>query len=247
MLLLVPVGPVSGQAFPSVADLLVRLDAQQTFTTDLSCRVTLTQTSRKQGDKIFQSFFYRSDAVDSFLIVVTGPEAEKGNGYLRVGENFWLYRRNTRTFSIISRDESISGTDARGGDFERRKLSELYRPVVKNGREQIREEKLGVIPVYRIEIEAKVADVTYPRQVYWIRRDNLLPLKTESYALSGTLMQTSYFRRYEQIAGKFFLTEGLFIDEFEKGNRTLLSISGISLAAIDRRVFTKPYLENLSK
>jgi hypothetical protein len=39
----------------------------------------------------------------------------------------------------------------------------------------------------------------------------------------------------------------LFVDEFEEGNKSLLELSGISLQPIDNDVFTKAYLENLSK
>ena len=37
------------------------------------------------------------------------------------------------------------------------------------------------------------------------------------------------------------------IDEFEKGNKTIVEISDISTKKIDDSVFTKAYLENLSK
>ena len=39
----------------------------------------------------------------------------------------------------------------------------------------------------------------------------------------------------------------LIIDEFEKGDKTLVELSGFSLENIDDAVFTKAYLENLSK
>ena len=95
-------------------------------------------------NKIIEMTYYRRDSDDSFLIVMTSPETEKGNGYLRVGDNFWMYRRNTRTFQHINRDESIGGSDAKADDFEKRKLTELYEGARdKMGNELIQEEKLG--------------------------------------------------------------------------------------------------------
>lgn len=61
-------------------------------------------------------------------MVTTAPQSEKGNGYLRTGNNFWMYRQNTRTIQHINRDESINGTDTKAGDFERKKTTELYKP-----------------------------------------------------------------------------------------------------------------------
>ncbi len=234
-------------AAPSGAAILGELDRLQDLQADLTSRVKLTQQKSKTGTKIIEAIFYRRDRDDSFLIVMTGPNSEKGNGYLKTGDNFWMYRSATRIFQHINRDESIAGSDAKGGDFEKRKLSELYRTAVSNGREMVQEEMLGNVPVYRIEIIAKVNDVTYPREVYWVRRDTYLPLKVQSWSLSGTLMQTAYYLNYTTIGGKYFLVKGLFIDEFEKGDRTLLEISGISLAPIPAHVFTKAYLENLSR
>ena len=74
-------------------------------------------------------------------MVTTAPQSEKGNGYLRTGNNFWMYRQNTRTFQHINRDESINGTDTKAGDFERKKTTELYKPFVDaNGKEDITED-----------------------------------------------------------------------------------------------------------
>jgi hypothetical protein len=60
-------------------------------------------------------------------------------------------------------------------------------------------------------------------------------------------MQTAYMRKYTVIEGRYVAIEMLFIDEFEKGNRTLVEISGISVNRLENYLFTKPYLENLSK
>ncbi|MGL4369351.1 MAG: outer membrane lipoprotein-sorting protein [Spirochaetota bacterium] len=116
------------QAAPSVLELMKKLESLQEMTSDIRCKVDITQTKEGQGTKKFESIYYRRDSDDSFLIVMVAPEAEKGNGYLRVGDNFWMYRRNTRTFQHINRDESISGTDAKADDFEMKKITELYAP-----------------------------------------------------------------------------------------------------------------------
>lgn len=232
----------------SVSEIMKKMEQMQDQGVDISAKAVLTHQKVRQGVKIYESLFFRRDSDDSFLIIMTSPEVEKGNGYLRVGDNFWMYRRNTRTFQHISRDEEISGTDAKAGDFEKRKFTELYRPVTDKGnREIMTEEMLGKKPVYRFEVIAKVNDVTYPKEIYWVEKENFLPLKVESYSLSGTLMQTAYYPKYTQIQGKYIFLQGLFVDEFEKGNKTILELSGISLDKLDNSLFTKAYLENLSK
>ncbi|PIU17984.1 MAG: hypothetical protein COT18_11475, partial [Elusimicrobia bacterium CG08_land_8_20_14_0_20_59_10] len=143
---------------------------------------------------------------------------------------------------------SIGGSDAHGDDFETRKLDELYGPVLdSSGTEKFAEAMLGKVPVYRFEVQARVNDVDYPRQIFWTRRDNNLLLKQESYSLSGTLMQTVYFIKFAEVEGRYVAVKQLFIDEFEKGNKTIVELSGLSPGKLDDKLFTKAHLENLSK
>ena len=150
-------------AQPPVDSLLKSIQDNITISTDVRAQVNMTQQKPGQGTKLFDMLYFRRDKDDAFLIVFDGPESEKGNGYLRVEDNFWMYRQNTRTFQHINRDESIGGTDAKGEDFETRRLNELYGPVKDSlGHEAIHEEMLGPYPVWRFDVKAKVIDVSYP-------------------------------------------------------------------------------------
>jgi len=231
-----------------VTQLLRTIDEIYALKTDATANVVVTQQKVDQGTKVIGMQYYRRDTDKSFLIVMTAPESDKGNGYLRVADNFWMYRRNTRTFQHINRDESIGGTDAHGDDFEDRKMIELYAPLTDaGGKETYSEEKLGQVPVYKFEVKAKVNDVDYPKKIYWVRKDNNLILKEEAYSLSGTLMQTAYYLKYTTVDGRYVAVKMLFLDEFEKGNKTVVEISNISSRKLEDTIFTKAYLENLSK
>jgi outer membrane lipoprotein-sorting protein len=235
-------------ARPRTIELMKRIEEIQTMTADIRAKVNLIQTKTGQGTKKIEMIYYRRDSDDAFLIVLTAPETDSGNGYLRVGDNFWMYRLNTRTFQHINRDENISGTNAHAEDFERRKLTELYEPARdKSGNEIVLEEKLGSVPVYSFSIKAKVNNVDYPNKTFWVHKENGLPLKMRAYSSSGTLMQTYYYMNYTIIEGRYVSVKQLFIDEFEKGNKTLVEISGISTKKLENSIFTKAYLENLSK
>lgn len=235
-------------AAPPVGDILKTMEGIYKMTSDARARVQMTQQKKDEGVKNFDILWYRRDRDNAFLMVMAAPENEKGNGYLRVDDNFWMYRRNTRTFQHINRDESIGGSDAHGEDFENRKLTEMYAAAKdSSGKEIISGETLGKIPVYRFEVKAIVNDVDYPRQIMWVRRDNSLMLKQESYSSSGALMQTAYFINYTMIDGRYVCVKQIFIDEFEKGNKTIVEVSNISTEKLDDAMFTKAYLENLSK
>ena len=234
----------------TVTEIMEKMDEIYSLKQDLTARMKFTQQKVNEGIKVVENIFYVRDQEDKFLSIGISPESNRGNGYLRVEDNMWMYRRNTRTFQIMKREDSISGTDTKAGDLEKKKMTELYKPKLgENGKEILQEETMGSagIPVYRFTLVAKVKDVTYPTVEYWVRRDNFLTLKRKSYALSGTLMQSAYFPKYTQISGRYFAIQMLFIDEFEKGNKTMLEMSGISLEPIEGHVFTKAYVENISK
>lgn len=241
----------AGAAFsaPPVSEIMASIDYRMEQMGDVSSKISMTQKKASQSaPKHYEFLYFRKDKTDEFLIITIAPDSDKGNGYLRVGDNFWMYRQNTRTFQHINRDESIAGTDAKSGDFEKKKLKDLYKPLVDaNGKEDLKEEMLGNKPVYKFTLIAKVNDFTYPKQVYWVQKDNSLILKSQSYAKSGTLMQTAYFPNYTEKDGRYIPIYQIFVDEFEKGNKTIVQLSGISFNTLDPRIFTKAYLENLSK
>ncbi|MFC1504651.1 outer membrane lipoprotein-sorting protein, partial [Spirochaetota bacterium] len=212
-----------------------KLDDMMEQSSDVTAKITLLQQKAKQGKKIYEMIYYRRDKDDAFLIIFINPESEKGNGYLRVGDNFWMYRRNTRTFQHISRDENISSTDVKGGDFEKVKLIEQFEPLKDDaGKAVLTEESLGEkhVPLYKFTLIAKVNDVTYPKQVFWVEKEEFLPRKVESYSLSGMLMNTALHYKYIKLQGKFVNVLSKYIDEFEKGNVTVVKISDINLDKI---------------
>ena len=231
-----------------VTEILKEIEQRQELGCDLTAKITLTEQRVRQGTRQLEYIYYRRDSDDAFLLVGISPEREKGNGYIRVEDNLWMYRRNTRTFQHLSRGDRIGDTEISAESFESRKLTELYGPVIDDdGNEIYTEEMLGKIPVYKFEVKAIIKDVSYPKHIYWVRRDNYLILKQDSFSLSDTLMQTSYSLKYTKIEDRYLPIKGMVVDQFEKGNKTIYEGSGISLKPINDAVFTKAYLENLSK
>src|SRR5271157_6470994 len=145
-------------ANPSVSEIIDEVDTHMQLKSDMTAQARITTKDPEQGTKVIDSVYYRRDSDDAFLIVIADPESDRGNGYMRVGDNMWMYKRATRTFTHIGRDEKIGGSNASAGDFETRKFKDLYKPALDpNGNEIISLQALGggKIPVYRIEVTAK--------------------------------------------------------------------------------------------
>jgi len=246
---LVGAGAPAAWANPSVAEIIDEVDTHLQLKSDMTAQARITTRDPEQGTKVIDSVYYRRDSDDAFLIVIASPESDRGNGYMRLGDNLWMYKRATRTFTHIGRDEKIGGSNASAGDMETRKFKDLYKPSLDaDGKEILSEEMLaGKIPVYRVEVTAKVNDVKYPKLVMWVTRDKYLELKRECYSLSGTLMETDLYTNYKDVDGRYVPLLMKFTDEVEKGNTSLLEITGITFAKVDDYKFDKSYLESLSK
>jgi outer membrane lipoprotein-sorting protein len=237
-------------ANPSVAEIIEEVDTRLQLKSDMTAQARITTRDPEQGTKVIDSVYYRRDSDDAFLIVIASPESDRGNGYMRVGDNLWMYKRATRTFTHIGRDEKIGGSNASAGDMETRKFKDLYKPSLDSaGKEVLSEETLGgaKIPVYRVEVVAKVNDVKYPKLVMWVTKDKYLELKRECYSLSGTLLETDLYTSYKDVEGRYVPLLMKFTDEVEKGRASVLEITGISFAKVDDYKFDKSYLESLSK
>ena len=244
-------------ANPSVGEIIDYVDAKYQLRSDMTAQARITTRDPEQGNKVIESVLYRRDRDDAFLIVIADPESDRGNGYMRVGDNMWMYKRATRTFTHIGRDEKIGGSNTSAGDIETRKFKDLYKPSLDaSGKEIISAEAIeGVnkdgskwsIPVYKLEVVAKVNDVKYPKLVMWVTRDKFLQLKQECYSLSGTLMETDLYTSYKEVDGRYIPLLQKFVDEVEKGRTSVLEITGISFARVDDYKFDKSYLESLSK
>lgn len=239
-------GAAGAQTPPTGQAVLEMLEKQNRMGSDLRSRVNLTQTKTGQGAKQMTLQYFRRDKDDAFAMLIEAPESDRGNGYLRQGEHFWMYRRNTRTFQHVNRDESIGGTNAHGQDFENRKLTSLYAPSPGAAGTPV-PEMLGKKAVWKFEVRAKVSDVDYPRKVFWVSREEWLLLKEQDYSPSGTLMQSSYFTKYIPVDGRTIPSQMLFVDEFEKGNRTVVELSEVKTGRIPDETFTKAWIESRSK
>ena len=236
-------------ANPSVDEVIDEVDTHLQLRSDMTAQARITTRDPEQGTKVIDSVYYRRDSDDAFLIVIASPESDRGNGYMRVGDNLWMYKRATRTFTHIGRDEKIGGSNASAGDMETRKFKDLYKPALDDGGKEILSEEMlaGKIPVYRVEVVAKVNDVKYPKLVMWVTRDKYLELKRECYSLSGTLMETDLYTNYKEVDGRYVPLLMKFTDEVEKGRASLLEIMGITFAKVEDYKFDKSYLESLSK
>lgn len=236
------VAPLVGQQLDTDA-LLERVDDLQNFEdNDFSATITIISQDPEEGTERLVVRQFRRDYEDKFLLLIQEPSVQRGQGYLRIDDNLWIYDPESRQFSLSSARESFQGTDARNSDFEASSYSEDYDV------ENVDSGTLGRYEVWILDLEATNDEVTYPRIRAWITSDeNNLVLKTEDYSSTGRLVRTSFFPQYRQVREQFVVTRAIYVDELVEGRRTTVEISDVSLEPLPDSVFTKAYVERVNR
>ena len=216
-----------------------KLDLEQF---DLTTTFTLVQQKPGEADRVLRVKVYRRDSVSSYTLIYLYPDSEKGKGYLRAGDDLFLYFPTTREFVYRNRKEDIGGTDARADLFGSMKIMEQYY-VDYLGTQKVSKWDCDVV-----RLDAKALDVSFPIQKWYVRKSDGLPVKVENFSVSETLMRTYYYIDYHAVANdKYLFTKLLAVDNLEKGQKTLLTNEDIVTDKIPGYVFTKAFLEQQSR
>lgn len=223
-------------------EILETLDGLRNFVGgDFAAVMTMISEDPEEGveKQVVQQF--RRDDDDKFLMLIQEPVVKLGQGYLRVDDNLWFYDPESRQFTHTSMKERFSGSDARNSDFGMSSLSDDYTIT------DVREGTLGSYQVYILELSATNNEVTYPRELMWVTRDLLLPLKVEAYSETDRLMRTSLYPSYARAGDTYIATTMIFVDELIEGKKTQISLTDISVDPLPDSIFTKAYLERVNR
>ncbi|MCX7655609.1 MAG: outer membrane lipoprotein-sorting protein [Treponemataceae bacterium] len=208
---------------------------------DFTAVFTIVSEKPNEKQSVTQVRMFRRDAKKQFTLLIQLPEAQKGQGYLQEGDNFWFYDPVSRKFSFSSLKELIGDSEARNSDFTQRSILEDY-TIQKTS-----EGMLGKFPVWIIELKAKHNNVSYDMVRLYVRKDPLLLLKQEDLSVNGRLMRTSLYPKWADLGkGKMFPAQMLVVDEVNKGEKSQITMTEMSLAPLPDKVFTKAFLEQVN-
>jgi len=229
-------------------EILERIDSLVSYEeSDFSAEYTVTQERPGQGQSRTKMTMFRRDRENRYTILIMEPAADRGKGYVRIGENLWLYDPADQRFTRTSARDRFENTNARNSDFTRSTLAEDYR-IVGHEREQ-----LGAYDTDVYDLEAVTDDVTYPKMRIWVDQDGLVR-KFEDYSLSGQHMRSTAIPRYRRLGDQFVAVQIVIQDELRgrevdgefRHERTIISVDKPSLRDVPSMVFTRSYLERVS-
>jgi outer membrane lipoprotein-sorting protein len=197
--------------------------------------------SEKPGENptTTQVKIFRRDDHDQIVILIQKPEAKKGQGYLKIDDNVWFYDPESGNYSHSTMKENINGSEAKNSDFKKYSYAKDYEV------ESATEGKLGAFATWVMNLKANNNEVSYERIRLTVRKDKPLPLKEEDFSVNGKPMRTTlYLPTYVQAGDKMIPAKIKMIDEIEKGNQSVLTISDVYIGKLDDKYFKKTFLES---
>ena len=228
--------------------MLKEVDDLVTFKgTDLSAEYTIVKRDPDGSSSTTVAAMFRRDSEEKFVVLVLQPVSDKGKGYLKQGNNLWLYDPIGKGFTFTSAKERFQNSSFRVSDFTGSNYAENYKIS------SVKQEKLGKFNCTVFDLEAITKSVSFPRVKIWVSEDNLVR-KLEDYSLSGQLMRTSAFPSYQKVADRWVPAKIIIQDHlvFRKVGdkleyeRTTVDIKNPSLNKQPDSLYTKEYLERVN-
>ena len=228
--------------------MLKEVDDLVTFKeTDLSAEYTIVKRDPDGSSSTTVAAMFRRDSEEKFVVLVLQPVADKGKGYLKQGNNLWLYDPIGKGFTFTSAKERFQNSSFRVSDFTGSNYAENYKIS------SVKQEKLGKFNCTVFDLEAITKSVSFPKVKIWVSEDNLVR-KLEDYSLSGQLMRTSAFPSYQKVASRWVPAKIIIQDHlvFRKVGdkteyeRTTVDIKNPSLNKQPDSLYTKEYLERVN-
>lgn len=242
------------EAAPSTPEeKLLKLAEERTafYGKDFKGDYTIVQTKPGEGQSFTKATMYRRDDESKWVILVTGPEDEKGKGYLQNDGTIWFFDPADHRFTFTSAKDKFQGTNANNSDFTPQHYYRDYSIVKKES------VTLGKFQCTLFTLGAKTDKVDYPMLKLWVTDDGLVR-KKEDYSLSGQLLRTTAVPSYQKVddSGKEIMVPSkmVIIDNLRgkkiegklSFEQTVISIINVKFDKQPGSIYTKQYLEMMS-
>lgn len=212
-------------AAPDFKAMLKAVDDMGSFPgKDVSLTYTVVDTKPNKPDSVYQWSFFRRDEKDQVVMLTLKPDAQKGEGILKVDDDVYRWQPDVG-WTHFSMSKEIQNSNAKTSDFRGSRLSEDY-DIVSNA-----SATLGKYEAWELTLKANTNEVSYDWLKVYIRKDKPIVLMTKNYSPAEKIEEASLLRtvqyppKYVTVGGKEIPVETRMVDEVNKGNKTVMSIA----------------------
>lgn len=211
-----------------IAKKMVRGNAFNWEGAKASLRMVLVSKKGERKERKMEVMGRRKDGLLQSMLRFSAPSDVAGTAFLmleRKGEDSEQYvylsgLKRTRRIVGRERDGSFMGSDYTYADMQ--PLSAAYA-----SNKRLPDESIGSDSTYVLETTlSKDAPSKYSRIVSWVRKDDLVALRTRFYDRKGALLKTLYTRRVRKVEGKPVVVESR-MENAQSGHITELFVDGL--------------------
>ena len=213
---------------PDATALLKRSDCYRNGWPSYTLRVKITnyEAGKSDEDHLYE---VSQKGTDKTYVEFMSPR-EKGRHLLMLADDMWIYLPDTSRPVRITPLERLSG-DASNGDVARTNYAVDY------SAEFLREEKLGSLDCYVLNLTSKRKGATYQRILYWIRAEDARPVRAEFYLTSGKHIKSATFDEYKESGGRLILRKLTLYDEIRHNSHSVLEYSNAAPRDLPDKLF----------
>lgn len=157
---------------------------------------------------------------DNALAEALSPPRNKGQISLFNNRSVWFYKPGLKKPVSVSPRQKLSG-QAANGDIASTNYARDYIGKI------VGEENLDGVQTYKLELKAKVKDVTYDQILYWISKEKRLAIKADFLTVNGAPFKRATFQYDNHLAlggASFpFVSKMSIVDVNNEKNLTTLS------------------------
>ncbi len=203
----------------------------------IQCQMYIYDGDQVESRKDMEIYVQNPVEGDSVLVKFVYPVEDYGKAVLSVGDQNWLYFPKTRKTIRVAPQYMLMGGDFSNGDVTKIRLAEDYTATL------VGEEEIFEMEAYVLELTANSKSATYRNLKLWVSKEGYLPLKQDIYTITGKLVKSLVYMKFEEMAGSIRPVQMMMTDAIRSTKKTIMVFKSMEVVELPSSMFTKSYLE----
>jgi outer membrane lipoprotein-sorting protein len=199
---------------------------------EFTSKVEMTVRRPGDEDRVYQMKMQGSGA-NKMLITFEYPPRDKGQAFLRVEDDMWMYLPSLNKTLRVPKREAFAGGDFNNHDMLAVRLRRDYNA------ERLADENADGTLCYCLKLTAKDASAPYASIRYWVAKENFWPVKRVFYTVGGQPFKTLIFQSKQpgERPDTFVMSNVM-----EKSKTTEMSWIQVKSVSLNPKIFSEAYL-----
>lgn len=215
--------PVSGQTQMTARQIIEKADRNMQGESSIS---TMTMTIKRPAWERTIGFKNWANGRDLALTLVTEPAKEKGQTFLKRGNDMWNYIPSIGR--LVKLPPSMMSQGWMGSDYTNDDILNESSMVTDYNHELLGTEDYSGIPCHKISlVPLEESNIVWGKIITWVSTRDFLFLKSEYYDENGDLVRTETASEIKTMDGRRIPSRLEIIPADEPGNQTIVIIQSI--------------------